>query len=57
LDDVGDVRPGEGQVLEDVGQAPVGHRVGDRGPVVLRDLRMSVDKRGAWLAVGHASPL
>jgi hypothetical protein len=31
LHDVGDVGPGEGQVLEGVGQAPVGCRVYDRG--------------------------
>jgi hypothetical protein len=56
LDGVCDVGPGEGQVLERAGQAPVGRRV-DRGPVILRELRMRVDRRGAWLAVGHASPL
>jgi hypothetical protein len=35
LDGVGDVRPGEGEVLERAGQAPVGRRIDDRGPVVL----------------------
>jgi hypothetical protein len=57
LDDVGDVGPGEGQVLERVGQAPVGCRVGDWGVVVLRELRRSVDRRGAELVVRRASPL
>jgi hypothetical protein len=57
LDGVGDVGPRDGQVLERAGQALVGRRVGDRGPVVLRELRLSVDRRGAGLAVGHASPL
>jgi hypothetical protein len=57
LEDVGDVGPGEGQVLERAGQALVGCHVGDRGPVVLRELRLSVDRRGAGLAVEHASPL
>jgi hypothetical protein len=57
LDDVGDVGPREGEVLEHASQAPVRRRVGDRGPIVLIDLRLSVDKRGAGLAVGHASPL
>jgi hypothetical protein len=56
LDDIGDVGPGEGQVLEGVGQAPVGRRVGDWGPVVLRELRLSIDRCGTGLAVGHASP-
>jgi hypothetical protein len=57
LDGVCDVGPGEGEVLERVGQAPVGRRVGDRRPVVLRELRLSVDRRGAGLAIRHASPL
>jgi hypothetical protein len=56
-DDIGDVGLGEGQVLERADQAPVGCRVGDRGPVVLRELRLSVDRRGAGLAVRDASPL
>jgi hypothetical protein len=56
LDDVGDVGPGESQVLEGAGEAPLGRCVGDRGSVVLRELRLSVDRRGAGLAVGHASP-
>jgi hypothetical protein len=54
--DVGDVGPG-GQLLEGGGQALVGRSVGNRGPIVLRELRLSVDRRGAGLAVGHASPL
>jgi hypothetical protein len=32
LNDVGDVGPGEGEVLERAGEALVGRRVGDRGP-------------------------
>jgi hypothetical protein len=54
---LGNVGHGEGQVLEHAGQAPVGRRVGDRGPVVLRELCLSIDRRGAGLAVGHASLL
>jgi hypothetical protein len=57
LNGVGDVQPGEGEVLECARQAPVRCRVGDRGHVVLRELRLSVDRHGAGLAVGHASPL
>jgi hypothetical protein len=57
LDDVCDVGPGEGEVLERAGQAPVGRRVGNRRPIVLRELRLSVDRCGARLAVRHASPL
>jgi hypothetical protein len=54
LDGVGNDGPGEGQVPERAGQAPVVRRVGDRGPAVLRELRLSVDRR---VAVAHASPL
>jgi hypothetical protein len=57
LDGVGDVGPGEDEVLERAGQAPVGRRVGDRRPVVLRELCLSVDMRGAELAVRHVSLL
>jgi hypothetical protein len=57
LDGVGDVRPGEGQILEGTGQAPVGRHVGDWGLVVLKEHLLSVDRRGAGLAVEHASPL
>jgi hypothetical protein len=57
LDDVGDVGPGEGEVLERAGQASVGRRVGDLVSVVLRELRLSVDSCGAGLAVGHANSL
>jgi hypothetical protein len=42
LDDVGDVRPREGELLERGDQASVGRRVGDQGPVVLRELCLSV---------------
>jgi hypothetical protein len=57
LDGVGDVGPGEGEVLEHTGEAPVGRCVGDWGLVVLRELRLSVNRCGAGLAVEHASPL
>jgi hypothetical protein len=57
LDGVGDVGPGEGEVLERGGQASVRCLVSDRGLVVLRELRLSVDRRGTGLAVGHAIPL
>jgi hypothetical protein len=57
LNGVGDVGPIECQVLESAGEAPVGRRVGDQGSVVLEELRLSVDRRGAGLAVGHDSML
>jgi hypothetical protein len=57
LDGVGDVWPGEGQILQHTCEALVGYRVSDRWLVVLRELRPSVNRRGVGLAVGHASPL
>jgi hypothetical protein len=57
LNDVGDVGPGECQVLASASEAPVSCRVGDRGPIVLEELRLSVNRSGARLIVGHASPL
>jgi hypothetical protein len=54
---VGNVGLGEGQVLEGAGQAPVRRRVGDWGAVILKELRLSVNRRRAGLAVEHASPL
>jgi hypothetical protein len=57
LDGIGNLRPREYQVLDSVGEAPIGHRVGDRGAVVLRELHLSVDRRGARFAVRHVSPL
>ena len=57
LNSVGDVGPREGEVLEGACQAPVRRRISDRGAVVFRELRLGVNRRGAGLAVGHASPL
>jgi hypothetical protein len=57
LDGVSDVGTREGKVLERACQAPVRCRVGDRGPIVLRVLRLSVDRRRVGLAVRHANPL
>ena len=57
LDGVGDVWPGEGQILQHTCEALVGYRVSDRWLVVLRELRPSVNRRGVGLEVGHASPL
>jgi hypothetical protein len=57
LDRVGNVGPGEGEVLESPSQATVGSRVADRAPHVGGDLGLSVDQGGAGLAVTHASML
>jgi hypothetical protein len=55
VDRIGDVRHGEGEIMESLDQAAVGSRVADRGPHVGGDLSLSVDWRGAGLAVAHAS--
>jgi hypothetical protein len=45
LDRVGDIRPGEGEVLESPGHATVGSLVGDGGFHVGGDLGLSVNQR------------
>jgi hypothetical protein len=57
LDRVGNVNLGEDEVLESPSQATVGSRVAVRSPHVGGDLGLSVDQRGAGLAVAHASTL
>jgi hypothetical protein len=57
LDCVGNVGPGEGEVLENPSQAAVGSRVADGGAHVRGDLGLSVDWHGAGLVVAHASTL
>jgi hypothetical protein len=57
LDYVGDVRSGESEVLESSDQASVGNWVADRSTHVRGDLGLSVHRRGAGLAVAHASVL
>jgi hypothetical protein len=57
LDHVGDIGPGEGEVLRIPGQVAVGGRVTDGGAHVRGDLGMSVNRHGAGLAVAHANAL
>jgi hypothetical protein len=57
LDCVGNVGPGEGEVLKSPSQGAVGSRVADGGLHVGGDLGLSVDRRGAGLAVAHVSTL
>jgi hypothetical protein len=54
---VGNIKPGEGEVLENLGQAAVGSWVTNKGHHVGGDLVLSVNRRGAGLVVGHASAL
>jgi hypothetical protein len=57
LDRVGNVGPGEGEILESPSQTVIGNRVADGGLHVRGDLGLSVDQRGAGLAVTHGSTL
>ena len=57
LNSVGEVRPGEGEVLQGIGQTPVGSRISHWIPQVSKQFRLSVDRSGAGLAIGHPSPL
>jgi hypothetical protein len=52
LDGVGDIGPREGQVLKSADEAPVGRHIEDWGPIILRELRLSVDRHAR-----HASSL
>src|SRR6185312_10197024 len=57
LNSVGEVRPGEGEVLQSTGQTPVGSRISHRITHISRQLRLSVDRSGAGLAISHPRPL
>jgi hypothetical protein len=57
LDHIGNVGPGEGEVLESPSQTTVGSQVTDGGPHVGGDLDLSADRRGTGLTVAHASTL
>ena len=54
LNSVGDVRPGEGQVLKGTSKAAVCCRISNSKASSSRDLSTSVNGGGAWLAVTHA---
>ena len=57
LDCRGEVRPGEGEVLQGTSKTPVGSRISYGITQISRQLRLSVDRSGAWLAISHPSPL
>lgn len=56
LNDVGDVEPRERRVLESTNEAPVDLRIVDRDVIVVEELRLSVNRRGAELASKHTIP-
>ena len=53
LNNVGEIRPSEGEVRQGTGQTPVGSRISHWIPQVSRQLRLSVDRSGAGLAISH----
>ena len=57
LDSVGEVRPGEGEVLQSTSQTPIVSRIRHRITQISGQLRLSVDRSGAGLAISHPSPL
>ena len=57
LNSVGEVRPGENEVLQGTGKIPVGSRISHGITQISRQLRLSVDRSGAWLAISHPSSL
>src|SRR6185503_19617071 len=57
LNSIGEIRPGEGEVLQSAGQTPVCSRIIHRITQISRQLCLSVDWSGAGLAISHPSPL
>ena len=57
LNSIGEVRPGEGEVLQSTSQTPVGNRISHRITQISGQLRLIVDRSGAGLAISHPSPL
>jgi len=57
LNGIDEIRPGEVQVLQDTGKAPVGSRISHGITQISRQLRLSIDRSGAWLSISHPSPL
>ena len=57
LNGIGEIRPGEGEILQGTGEAPVASRIGHGITQISRQLRLSIDRSGAWLAISHPSPL
>ena len=57
LNSVGEVRPGEGEVLQGPSKTPLGSRISHESTQISRQLCLSVDRSGAGLAISHSSPL
>jgi hypothetical protein len=57
LDCIGDVRPGEGKLLESPDQALGDSRVTNRGPCVGGYIDLSIHEHGTRLVVGHTNTI
>jgi hypothetical protein len=57
LHDIGDVRPGEGHVLESPCNALKLESVLNRRPGVCSELHLEVDRSCAWLTISHGNTL
>jgi hypothetical protein len=57
LDNVGEIRPGEGEVLLGSSKTPISTRINHRITQSSRQLRLSVNRSGARLAISHPGTL
>jgi hypothetical protein len=57
LDSVGEIRPGESEVLQGSSKTPISSRISHRITQSSRQLRLSVDRSGARLAISHPGTL
>jgi hypothetical protein len=57
LDNVGEIRSGESEVLQGSSKTPVSSRISYRITQSSRQLRLSVNRSGAWLAISHPDTL
>jgi hypothetical protein len=57
LDSVGEIRPGESEVLQASSKTPISSRISHKITQSSRQLRLSVNRSGARLAVSHPGTL
>jgi hypothetical protein len=57
LNGIGDLRTGEGEILEGTGEAPVLSRIGDGGTLRGGELGASINRGGGGVAFKHAGSL
>jgi hypothetical protein len=57
LDSVGEIRPGESEVLYGASKTPISSRISHKITQSSRQLRLSVNRSGARLAISHPGTL